>query len=86
MTATVSSKGQVTLPANIRKRLGITAGTRLQFVIRGDDLLGIVKLGGSVRDLKQALPKPARAMSLQEMESAIAQGASGGLALDKSES
>jgi antitoxin PrlF len=83
MTTTVSSKGQVTLPASIRKRLGITAGTRLEFVVRGDDLLGIVKMGGSVRDLKQALPKPARAMSLQDMEYAIAQGASGKIAFDK---
>ncbi len=82
MTAIVSSKGQVTLPADIRKRLGIAAGTRLEFVVRGDDLLGIVKVGGSVRELKTALGKPLRAMSLQDMESAIADGASGRSALD----
>jgi AbrB family looped-hinge helix DNA binding protein len=82
MESIVSSKGQVTLPADIRKRLGIAAGTRLEFVVRGDALLGIVKLGGSVRELKAALDKPPRNMSLQGIESAIAQGASGRSALD----
>ncbi len=82
MESIVSSKGQVTLPADIRKRLGIAAGTRLEFVVRGDDLLGIVKVGGSVRELKAALGKPPRPMSLQDIENAIAQGASGRSTLD----
>ncbi|UYO48044.1 AbrB/MazE/SpoVT family DNA-binding domain-containing protein [Rhodopseudomonas palustris] len=30
-SATVTSKGQVTLPAPIRERLGVTAGDRLDF-------------------------------------------------------
>lgn len=77
MESIVSCKGQVTLPADIRKRLGVAADTRLQFVIRGDDLLGIVKVGGSVRELKAAVGKPLRPMSLQDIESAIAEGASG---------
>ena len=34
--ATVSSKNQVTLPAAVRKRLGIGAGSKIDFVIDGD--------------------------------------------------
>ncbi|MCX7013307.1 MAG: AbrB/MazE/SpoVT family DNA-binding domain-containing protein [Candidatus Sumerlaeota bacterium] len=75
MTATVTSKGQVTLPAEARRRLGIRAGTRLEFIITDDDRLEVVRIGGSVRDLKGALPKPARALSLAEMDDAIAAGA-----------
>ena len=37
-TATVTSKGQVTLPASLRKRLGIREGTRLLFM---DDDVGV---------------------------------------------
>jgi AbrB family looped-hinge helix DNA binding protein len=37
--ATVSSKGQVTLPAAIRAQLGIETGTRLQFELRGKELI-----------------------------------------------
>lgn len=77
MTATVTSKGQVTLPAEARRRLGIHAGTKLEFVIKDDDRMEVLRLGGSVRDLKGALPKPRRALSLGEMDEVIAKGASG---------
>ena len=75
MTVTVSSKGQVTLPAEARHRLGIRAGTKLEFIIRDDDRLEVLRVGGSVRALKGALPKPRRSLSLADMEDAIAKGA-----------
>ena len=75
MTATVTSKGQVTLPAEARRRLGIRAGSKLEFIVRGDDRLEVVCVGGSVRDLKGALGKPKRTLSLAEMDEAIAKGA-----------
>jgi AbrB family looped-hinge helix DNA binding protein len=77
MTVTVTSKGQVTLPSEARRRLGIRAGTKLEFIVRDDDRMEIVVIGGSVRDLKGALPKPRRALSLGEMDAAIAKGARG---------
>ena len=36
---TVSSKGQVTLPASMRATLGITIGSRIQFELRGGELV-----------------------------------------------
>ena len=36
---TVSSKGQVTLPAAMRAKLGITTGSRIQFELRGKELI-----------------------------------------------
>jgi antitoxin PrlF len=35
-TSTVTSKGQVTVPQEIRNRLGVKAGDRLEFVVEGD--------------------------------------------------
>ena len=35
-SSTVSSKGQVTVPQEIRNRLGLTTGDRIDFVIEGD--------------------------------------------------
>ena len=35
----VSSKGQVTLPAAMRAKLGITPGTHIQFELRGAELV-----------------------------------------------
>jgi len=73
----VTSKGQVTLPVEARRRLGIRAGTRLEFIVKDDDRLEVVRVGGSVRDLKGLLPRPRRKLSPDEMEQAIARGASG---------
>jgi AbrB family looped-hinge helix DNA binding protein len=77
MTVTVTSKGQVTLPAEARRRLGIRAGTRLEFIIKDDERLEVVRVGGSARDLKGLLPRPSRSLSLDDMDAAIAKGAKG---------
>ncbi len=37
-TATVSEKGQVVIPAEIRKVLGIAPGTRLDFSVEGQSI------------------------------------------------
>ena len=63
------------MPAEARRRLGIHAGTKLEFIIRGDDRIEVIRVGGSVRDLKGALPKPRRALTLAAMDAAIAKGA-----------
>ena len=42
-TVTVSEKGQVVIPAEIRRRLGIVAGSQLEFVEEGASLRVLVK-------------------------------------------
>jgi AbrB family looped-hinge helix DNA binding protein len=37
--ARVSSKGQLVIPAAIREKLGIEAGTRVKFVVKGSELV-----------------------------------------------
>ena len=37
-TMTISSKGQIVLPANIRKRLGLMAGSQLEIIEEPDGL------------------------------------------------
>ena len=48
--ATVSSKGQVTLPAKIRTILGIRSKDKVQFIIRGNEI--IIKPLRSLRELR----------------------------------
>lgn len=38
-SSTISSKGQVTVPLEIRKRLGLKEGDRVEFVVEGDRTL-----------------------------------------------
>ena len=35
-SSTISSKGQVTVPQEIRNRLGLSAGDRVEFVVEGE--------------------------------------------------
>ena len=48
--ATVSSKGQITLPAKIRAKLGINSKDKVQFLIRDDEI--IIKPVPSFRELR----------------------------------
>jgi antitoxin PrlF len=72
MTSIVTSKGQVTIPVDARRRLRILPGTKLEFIVREDGRMEVIPLSGSVKDLKGALPKPKRALTLAEMDQAIA--------------
>lgn len=70
--ATVSSKGQVVLPAAIRRRLGLAQGSVLRFVVE-DDGVRLEAAAGDVRRLKGRLPKPAQPVSLEDMNAAVAE-------------
>lgn len=45
MRSTLSSKGQVTIPAAVREQLGLLAGTPVEFEVRGD--VAVLRKGGS---------------------------------------
>ena len=69
----VSRKGQVTLPKEIRERLGIREGGRLRGQIEGNRM--VIAAGGGIEELLGALPKPKRVRSLEEIEHGIVDGA-----------
>ena len=74
-TATVTSKGQVTIPIDVREKLGIRAGTRVQFVPRPDGGYDFVASSGSIRDIRGMINAGGRTVSLEEMDDAIADAA-----------
>jgi AbrB family looped-hinge helix DNA binding protein len=74
-TATISSKGQVTLPREVRASLGLSAGDRLDFIRLEDGNYAIVPASHSIRALKGLLPRRERAVSLEDMDAAIDAGA-----------
>jgi antitoxin PrlF len=47
MSARVTSKGQVTVPKAVRKRLGIEAGDSVDFEMAPDGRVVLVKAGGT---------------------------------------
>ncbi len=76
MIATITSKGQITIPASARKNLGLNPGSRIDFIINDSDHLEMIPVSCSVKQLKGMVPKSDRKLSLDEMDNAIAAGAS----------
>jgi AbrB family looped-hinge helix DNA binding protein len=75
MEATLTTKGQVTIPKAVRDALALRSGDRIDFRVEADGSARIVPVTKSVRALKGMLPKPVRALRLDEMDAAIARGA-----------
>ena len=76
-SATITSKGQITIPAQVRKDLGLQAGDRVEFVQTEPRKYQIIPATVSVRNLKGMLYKKGRKpVSIEEMNAAIAWGAS----------
>ena len=71
LAATVSSKGQVVIPVDVRKKLGLSQGSLLRFVLDGDSVR-LMAAPGDVRRLKGRLPKPKQAVSIDDMNATIA--------------
>lgn len=74
--ATMTSKGQVTVPKEIRDYLGIDAGDRISFEIRDGGGVVLEAETSDVRELKGMLPAPRKAVSVEEMTEAVREGAS----------
>jgi len=74
MTGTLTSKGQVTVPVEIRRFLKVGPGDKLLFTRTGSRV-EILPATASVKELKAFLPKPAKRLTLKQMEKAVARGA-----------
>ena len=75
MLATLTSKGQVTLPSSIRAQLHLKAGDKIEFLVKPDGSIEGIPIKEPVMALKGILPKPRVAVSLEKMEQAIENGA-----------
>jgi antitoxin PrlF len=69
--STITSKGQVTIPVQVRNALGVDTGDRIEFVETEKGKFAIVAATGSVRKLKGIIPPPATPVSVDEMNAAI---------------
>jgi AbrB family looped-hinge helix DNA binding protein len=73
MEATLSSKGQATIPKAVRDRLSLKPGDRFKFFFHPDGVLILPKIPTS--RLKGILPKSAKPVSLEQIDAAIEAGA-----------
>jgi antitoxin PrlF len=66
----LSSKGQIVIPKDVRDKLGVQAGDRIQF-IEDDGGFKIVPATRDIRELKGIVPKPSKPVSIDDMNAVI---------------
>ncbi len=72
-TATLTTKGQVTIPKAVREHLGVDTGDRLSFVVEEDGTVIVKPIARHVRELGGLLHRPGqRPVSISKMEEGIA--------------
>jgi AbrB family looped-hinge helix DNA binding protein len=69
--ATMTSKGQITVPKEIRLKLRLKAGDRVRFVVESDGRVRLWPAKRDVSELRGTLPRPKRKVSLEDMDEAI---------------
>ncbi|MES2636703.1 MAG: AbrB/MazE/SpoVT family DNA-binding domain-containing protein [Pseudomonadota bacterium] len=75
-TATLTSKGQITIPAPVRASLGLKMGSRIEFVATQDGQYLMIAANKPVQALKGLLRKPNTPITIEQMNQAIALGGS----------
>jgi AbrB family looped-hinge helix DNA binding protein len=77
-SSTVTSKGQITIPKEVRDAVGLDTGKRVSFRVRSD---GVVEMRPDDVDLLSlcGMLKPrVKGVTLEEMDEAVRRGATGG--------
>ena len=75
--ATLTSKGRVTIPLVVRRRLGLNTGDRIEFVELAPGEFALKLATASVRSLKGLISRPARTASIGAMNATIKRRGSG---------
>lgn len=76
----VTSKGQITIPAEVRQRLGLETGHRVDFVELANGQYALVAATVDIRSLRGAVARGPRPVSLEDMQRTIRDRAAGGRA------
>src|SRR5580658_5182199 len=74
-TATMTSKGQITVPAKVREALGLDVGDKIDFIELEKGKYAIRARTASIRDLEGCIPKLDHVPTIEEMNEAIAEAA-----------
>ena len=70
-SATLTSKGQITIPIKIRTALGLDAGDKIDFVEIEKGQFAIRPRTGSIMEMRGCFPKLGYVPTIEEMDEAI---------------
>lgn len=71
----MTSKGQITVPKDVRVKLNLKPGDRVLFIVEEDGTARVRAVNKSIASLKGVLPPPKRKATLKEIDEAIGRGA-----------
>jgi len=74
-TATITSKGQITIPAAIRAELKVGPGDRIEFVRTADDRFEVLAATQEITNIRGMI-KSTETVSIEDMNKAIKRRAS----------
>jgi antitoxin PrlF len=73
-SATITSKGQITIPIDVRNELGLSTGDRVEFVLNeASGRYEVMPATQSVKSLKGIVGKPKKPVTIEDMDAAIAE-------------
>lgn len=76
--STLTSKGQITIPKDVRDQMGLKPGDRIDFVKERTGRYSLKPITTDFRSLRGMIKSPlGRPITLKEMDEAIARGAIG---------
>jgi AbrB family looped-hinge helix DNA binding protein len=76
-TATMTSKGQVTIPKEVRDALRLETGHRIAFQVRGDGIVEMRPENVDLMSLRGIFKPSVKGVTLKDMKEAIRRGATG---------
>jgi antitoxin PrlF len=71
MKSTVTTKGQITIPIEIRNKFHLKSGDEIEFFILESGKIECIPVTTSIKELKGFLPKPKKRVSLEDMDIVI---------------
>jgi AbrB family looped-hinge helix DNA binding protein len=77
VSATMTGKGQVTVPKEIREKLNLKPGDKVEFIHDGDLKVTFYARNLPIEELEGFLAPAKRTVTIEEMNEAIARGAAG---------
>ncbi len=69
--ATITSKGQITIPKDIRALLDLHSGDKINFIVEKSGEVRFLPVTQNVSTLKGIIAKPKKAVSVEEMKASI---------------
>jgi AbrB family looped-hinge helix DNA binding protein len=69
--ATITSKGQITIPKDIRNTLGLEPGDKVNFLIDDDGVVSFVPIKDDITTLKGIIAKPRKPVSIEDMKATV---------------